>query len=173
LKIISGVTITPDYIDFDTEGLVVSTSDVSEPPTKEPADVIDYSIKDSDFLFAPTISDISASSLSVISVKPDNDQAWYLDPGYNEGRIEIKFNQAIAANFVSSDYFKVQRKAISSPTARWQDLSTIVGSNSANNLVVIYLPSDDATPLYGEPDKVYWAEGYKYRLRISGSIGAA
>jgi hypothetical protein len=35
------------------------------------------------------------------------------------------------------------------------------------------MPSNDTVPVYGEPDKIYWEKGYKYRLRISGSIGSA
>lgn len=154
-----------------------------EDTTVNPADQIpeapevvieDSSIRDIgavDLLTAVTVSD--ATELQVMSIDPDSESAYFLDPSYNEGRIEIVFNTILAANFVSTDYFKVQRKPVGRGMSRWEDVSVIVTSDSTSGIVIIYLPSTDATPVYGEPDMTYWEAGYKYRLRISGSIGSA
>lgn len=120
-----------------------------------------------------TLVSPNATELQIMSIDPDSDTAYFLDSSYNEGRIEIVFNTILAANFVSTDYFKVQRKPVGRGMSRWEDLSVIVTSDSTSGIVIIYLPSTDATPVYGEPDVTYWEAGYKYRLRISGSIGSA
>lgn len=176
LKKISGAVIADDTILFDTDGVSIEipTSIITEPPTHDPVDTENYSIKEvADIIFASSLTESTSGALSITSITPDLDHSWSMDASYNEGRIEIWFNQTIAANYISSTFFRVQRKAITSTMSKWEDLTTIVGSNSENKLVVIYLPSDDATPVYGEADKNYWLSGYKYRLKIMGTIGAA
>jgi hypothetical protein len=169
LKRTDGSTLTTEVITFSTEDLTADV-ELNQVPTREPADVEDYSIKDVSTLFPNTIISTS-DNFYVVSIKPDFETAYYLDPSYNEGRIEIIFNTIPAANFVSNEFFKVQRKLITSGIQRWENVDILVTSSPENNLVVIYMPSDDATPLFGEPDSVYWVEGYKYRLRIAGNIG--
>lgn len=143
-------------------------------PVSDPVVIEDNSIRDITAVDLTTSLVLSADTdLRISSVVPAPDQAYYVSSSYNEGRIEITFNTIIAANFVSSDYFRVQRKTVGRGMARWEDVATIVTSDSTSGVVIIYLPSNDATPVYGEPDLTYWEAGYKYRLRISGSIGSA
>jgi hypothetical protein len=169
LKNSIGSTLTTEVITFTTGTLNQPVVSVT-PPTRVPTDVEDYSLKDTAGLFPDSIISTS-DTFYVESIKPDFETAFYLDPSYNEGKIEIIFNAIPAANFVSDEFFKVQRKLITKGIQRWENVSILVTSSPENNLVVIYMPSDDATPLYGEPNKVYWVTGYKYRLRISGNIG--
>jgi hypothetical protein len=152
-----------------------TTIDVTEQvPVSVPVIIEDVSIRDITAVDLTTAIVVSADKdLRVTSVAPTLDQAYYVSSSYNEGRIEVIFNAVIAANFVSSDYFKVQRKTVGRGMARWEDVTTIVTSDSTNGIVIIYMPSNDATPVYGEPDLTYWEVGYKYRLRISGTIGSA
>lgn len=143
-------------------------------PVSDPVVIEDNSIRDITAVDLTTSLVLSADAdLRITSVVPEPDNAYYLSSSYNEGRIEITFNTIIAANFVSSDYFRVQRKTVGRGMARWEDVTTIVTSDSTSGIVIIYMPSNDATPVYGEPDLTYWEAGYKYRLRVSGSIGSA
>jgi hypothetical protein len=167
---LTGHTLPADTVTFNTDGVVIAPS--NDPPTRAPTEVEDYSIIDTTSVFLPsTVPAVSSSSVAVVSVEPDMTTAAYLDPSYNEGRIEIFFSASIAANFVSTDYFKVQRKKIQTGITRWEDVDVLVTSSSADKLVVIYLPSDDTIPLYGEPDLIYWKSGYKYRLKILADVG--
>ncbi len=173
LKTPSGSTLPPGTITFTTDNQPVNDDDIDEPPTREPVDIEDYSIKVtvavpfSDSIVVPGTN----SNFRVVSVKPASEEAYFLDPEFNEGRIEIIFNQIPAANYISTEFFKVSRKKITSGMGRWEDLNAIVTSSPADKLVIIYLPSIDTVPVYGEPDHTYWEAGYRYRLKILGSIG--
>jgi hypothetical protein len=176
LKNVIGSTIDDEIILFSTETITTDPiEDLDEPPTRLPIDVEDYSIKE--VSFATTLTASSSSTFTVESVTPNLENSFYLDPSFNEGKIEVYFNQSPAANFVSSEYFKVQRKLITRGINTWSNVTALVTSNPDDKLIVIYLPSIpattdvDQTVYYGEPDLVYWEEGYKYRLRISESIG--
>jgi len=176
LNTINGAVIDSQNIDFST-GTIAADS-VESPLTREPVDVEDYSIKNISTILNVTAA-TAASVFNIESVTPDSSFSYYLDPSHNEGKIEITFSLVPAANFVSNDYFKVQRKAIGRGISRWEDISALVTSSANDSLVVIYLPSIpaaddvDQTSYYAEPDLTYWEEGYKYRLRISGDIGPA
>lgn len=174
LQTLSGTILPNEIIAFSTDGVELppTSTQIEEPPTREPVEVEDYSIKTvTEVLF----TDISASTVDIFkieSIKPDNFNAAYLTADYNEGRIEIIFNAIPAANYISSEFFKVQRKLIGKGISRWEDVNVIVGSDPATKMVVIYMPSDDAITQYAEPYKNYWLPGYKYRLRISENIGS-
>lgn len=164
-----GVALPTEVITFSTTQLTSNAATVT-PPTRVPTDVEDYSIKDTVGLFPDSIISTS-DNFYIQSIRPDFETAFYLDPSYNEGKIEIIFNSIPAANFVSDEFFKVQRKLITKGVQRWENVSILVTSSPENDLVVIYMPSNDATPVYGMPSKTYWVAGYKYRLRIAGNIG--
>lgn len=152
----------------------VSVDLLDQVPIPDPVIIEDISIRDTTALsltYPITTSD--EDQLIVKNVVPDLITSAYLEESFNEGRIEVFFNTIIAANYVSSDYFKVQRKTVGRGMARWEELDTIVTSDSNSGIVIIYLPSIEETPVYGEPDRIYWEKGYKYRLRISGAIGSA
>jgi hypothetical protein len=170
LKNIIGQLVGDDIITFETAGLIGLSSAVI--PTREilSTDVEDYSIKDTNS-FLSLIPDNDVSFLQVENVSPESDIAFYLAPEAKEGRIDIKFNQSPAANFISSDYFKVQRKLVTKSLVRWTDVDALITADTENGYVFIYLPSIEDTPVYGEPNKIYWETGYKYRVRILAGIG--
>lgn len=170
LKDVSGSVLPSDFFTWLTE--TVTVDDV-EPPSRDIVDVEDYSIKSiSDFLILPDVDANSITSLSVIDRYPDSDISYNLSPSFVEGRIQLTFNVELAANYISGSYFKVQRRWLDSPSSPvWENLTIYVTADKKD--VYIYLPSDDATPVYGEPGHNYWLEGYKYRVRVSAGIGAA
>lgn len=169
LKTVTSSLIDSDIITFTT-GTLTDTA-IVVPPDKTPAvvDVQDYSIKDISPFSIYYVED--AATFQVLSIVPDTTNSYYLPESFNEGRIEITFSSIPAANFISGEYFKVQRKLIGKGLNPWETISAIVTSSPETKLVVIYLPSNDATPVFAEPDKIYWETGYKYRLRISPLIG--
>lgn len=171
LKSIIGDIIPDDVLTFETQTL--SGVPVYTPPTKDVTvgDIEDFSIKNISSIIAPTLSANDATSLTIESVEPSSDISYYLAESAREGRIDIKFNQSPAANFISTDYFKVQRKLVTRTLVRWEDVNVLVTADTENDYVYIYMPSTDATPVYGEPDKVYWESGYKYRVRVMPGIG--
>lgn len=171
LLAVNGYSIASEIIAFSTG--VISTevaTDLDQPPTKIPTIIEDYSVKSIE-TFISTVDLDDATVLSIESLTPDIDSRYYLAPTTAEGRIDIHFNQTPAANFISSDYFKIQRKSVSRQMSRWETVSALVTADTINDIVYIYLPSTDATPVYGEPNKDYWEIGFKYKLTIVAGIG--
>lgn len=177
LKNAAGFPLDSEDIFFDTSDLVVPVTDITEPTrVPYPTDVEDYTLKDVTAFFPSLPESIPVTSLGsfrIDSIVPTSFDAAYLEPGHREGRIEIYFSQIPAANFISSAYFKVQRKKLIGGISRWENVNAIVTSSPENDLVIIYLPSNDEVPIYGEPDYVYYEKGFKYRLRILPEIGPA
>lgn len=164
-----GSVLPTDTYEFETHELPIVVEE-NLPPTREPVDVEDYTIKDTDFdLVVSAVEDVS--DFHVVVSNPSLDTSYYLTSSAAEGRIDLQFNQSPAANYVTSDYFKVQRKLVSRSLSRWEPVSALVTADTVNNYIYIYLPSNDTTPVYGEPDKVYWEPGYKYRLKVLSGIG--
>lgn len=172
---IEGATPAQVTIEFETGIIEYGLQDELEPPSRHPIDVEDYSIKVvSDFIYSSLSSDVD--KLKIEKIVPGSDKAYYLDPTENEGKIEIWFNQAPAANYINSSYFKVQRKLVSRNISRWEDINARITANTAKGAVFIYLPSLDATPVFAyEVDKAekheYFQPEYKYRVIISKDIG--
>lgn len=171
LKTITSQSIDNDAITFSTGSL--DDLPLTTPPNKIPqlVDVQDYSIKNTSLLTAFTIQDNISSSLQITSVNPDSSISYYLKEDEAEGKIEIYFNEIPAANFISSDYFKVFRKEIKRGIARWEIVNCLVTSDPEYKIVVIFLPSLDAVPVYGLEGYNYWETGFKYKLHINGDIG--
>lgn len=169
LRDINNMILPAEWLTWTTEA-TVGIDDVT-PPSRDPVDVEDYSIKSiNDFLIIPTSSD-TVSSIAVTDVYPTDSLSYNVASTFVEGRIQLTFNADIAANYISSTYFKVQRRWIDSPTTPvWEDLPIYVTSDGSD--VYIYLPSDDATPVYGQVGYNYWLDGYKYRLRVLAGLGA-
>ena len=106
----------------------------------------------------------------IVSTVPSNGD-FYLDNSYNNGRIIIEFSDRPASNFLSSNYFKVQRKKIQRIPSRWESVSAKISMHSWKAEVYIDVPSDDATPVFYPEDSNYYETGYKYRLILSKDIG--
>lgn len=103
-------------------------------------------------------------------VQPTNG-AFYIDNGENDGRMIISFNQRPASNYLSSKYFKVQRKKMQRAPSRWENVTTQISMHSWKPDVYIDFPSDDSTPVYYIDDKTYFQTGYKYRVIVSSEVG--
>jgi len=174
LRAIGGTFVDTQNIDFNTG--IITVENIEVPPTREPVEVEDYSIKSITTILNIPVS-AGSDEFSIISITPDSSYSYYLDPSHNEGKIEVIFSMPPAANFVSDDYFKIQRKALGRGISRWENIEALITSSSNDELAVIYLPSvpasdsADQTSYYGRPDLIYWEKGYKYRIRISGDIG--
>lgn len=172
---LDGSTPALELITFATDATLPVNEGISEPPERDPVDVEDYSIKSiSDFILPLTVT-ADADHLTIIKVVPESDIAHYLQATENEGKIEIWFNQAPAANFISTEYFKVQRKLVTKAMSRWESIAAKVTADSSKAIVYIYLPSLDATPVYGyQVDKddlaEYFETGYKYRVIVSQDV---
>lgn len=97
---------------------------------------------------------------------------FYLENDYNLGRVKISFNERVASNFLSSKYFKAQRKKIQRAPSRWENLDAVVQMHSWRPDVYVDFPSlNDATPSYYTENKDYFESGYKYRIIVSKNIG--
>lgn len=169
-----------DVYTFDT-ALPIVPSDI-ERPSRDPVDVEDYSIK------TPPVIETSSGpggtptlpgdedTLSIVSITPTPAEAYYLEGSDYEGRIVVEFNQKPAANFINSSDFRLQRRLVTSGIAKWDNVDTVVATDSENPRVNIYLPSDDATPVYSfmvsdDDNYVFWEPGYEYRLIVSKNVG--
>lgn len=104
------------------------------------------------------------------SIDPINGD-FYLDNGYGNGRVIITFNERPASNFLSTKYFKAQRKKIQKSPSRWENVNAQVLMHSWKPEVYIDFPSNDATPVYNENEKIYFETGYKYRVIVSKDVG--
>ena len=106
----------------------------------------------------------------IVSIDPANGD-FYLDNNYSNGRVTIQFNARPASNFLSSKYFKAQRKKIQRTPSRWENMNVEVSMHSWKPEVYVDFPSTDATPVYNESDSEYYESGYKYRIIVSKDIG--
>jgi len=103
-------------------------------------------------------------------VDPDNGD-FYIENSHNNGRVTIAFNARPATNFLTPQYFKIQRKKIQRTPSRWEYVSAKIQMHSWKPEVYVDFPSNDATPVYYTEDKTYFETGYKYRIIVSKDIG--
>jgi len=106
----------------------------------------------------------------ISSIDPDNGE-FYLDNSYNNGRVTVTFSARPASNFLSINYFKVQRKKIQRIPSRWESVYVNISMHAWKPEVYLDFPSDDATPVFHPEDGNYFETGYKYRIIISKDIG--
>jgi hypothetical protein len=105
------------------------------------------------------------------SVEPKNG-SFYLPNDNNNGRVTITFNARPASNFLSTKYFKAQRKKIQKSPSRWENVETVTQMHSWKPEIYIDFPSlIDATPSYYTENKDYFEKGYKYRITVSKDVG--
>jgi hypothetical protein len=96
---------------------------------------------------------------------------FYISNSENRGRLVIKFNQRPAANFLSSKFFRAQRKKIQRTPSRWENVSARISMHSWRPEVYVDFPSLDLEEVYYEYDRDYYETGYKYRVIVSSQIG--
>ena len=97
--------------------------------------------------------------------------SFYLLNDENNGRVSITFSDRPASNFLTSKYFRAQRKKIQKTPSRWENVDAQISLHSWKPDVYIDFPSTDATPVYYEDDKEYFETGYKYRVIVSAEVG--
>lgn len=161
----AGQTIATDTQDFMYESVVNPTPPVAPPPVE----VIDHSIKSRAFIASETIV-ASNPDFYIVDTVPDNFELYVADDE-NKGRVTIKFSSAPDPSFLSKKYFKAQRKKVQRGPSRWEDIAVRVSLDSTKPWVYVDFPSQDATPVYVKSNKIYFVEGYKYRVRISKEVG--
>lgn len=105
------------------------------------------------------------------SVIPSNGE-YFVDDSEINGRATIAFNTRPASNFISSHYFKAQRKKIQKTPSRWESVGANISMHSWKSEVYVDFPSNDATPVFNTEDKTYFESGYKYRIIVSSEVGA-
>jgi hypothetical protein len=106
----------------------------------------------------------------VEEVSPSNGD-FYIENDFNDGRVSVTFNARPASNFLTSKYFKAQRKKIQKTPTRWETLDAEVSIHSWKPDVYIDFPSNDDVPVYYTEGKTYFEKGYKYRIIISSEVG--
>jgi hypothetical protein len=112
---------------------------------------------------------------------------FYLPTNYNGGRVTILFNQRPAANFLNTDYFKCQRKKIQKGPGRWENVPATISMHLWRPEVYVDFESlASATPSSYYEDNIifiesqdvssstseYFQYAYKYRIIVSGEVGA-
>lgn len=189
LKTFLGVAIDP--FSFIFEWIAdFATPNANLQPDRTPVEVEDYSIKTPGWSIIDSSTIIESAtpteSLVILDLLPPTALHHYLAVDENRGRIDILFNKAIASNFVTPLYFKLESKEIKKGVSTWSALNTLVLSNLNNTIISIYLPgvavSEPATPIIDpiysylmsdeELADYYWFETQKkYRLIISSAVG--
>lgn len=173
-----------EYVEFTT-GTILPDDDFIDPdfvpPTAAPIFIEDNSIIEvgSD-AFGNNASDgdvvVSTpganANFYVVKTFDITDDSFNLLEDENNGRITVQFSEMPLLNFLTSEYFRVQRKMIKKAPSRWEKVSVQLSLHSSQPYVFIDFPSDDATPVYRTPGAVYFATGYKYRVIISSDVAS-
>ena len=164
----SGVIVGSEKVKFTYKTSSTPSTQLFQTPELVPILIEDKSIKKD--------VDISYQILAknpkfyIESIDPVNGD-FYLDNSYGNGRVIVTFNERPASNFLSNKYFKTQRKKIQKSPSRWESVQARVLMHSWKPEVYIDFPSNDATPLYNEEEKIYYETGYKYRISVSKDVG--
>jgi hypothetical protein len=164
----SGVIVGSEKVKFTYKTSSTPSTQLFQAPELVPILIEDKSIKKD--------VDISYQILAknpkfyIDSIDPVNGD-FYLDNSYGNGRVIVTFNERPASNFLSNKYFKAQRKKIQKSPSRWESVETRVLMHSWKPEVYIDFPSNDATPVYNEEEKIYYETGYKYRIIVSKDVG--
>lgn len=146
-----------------------TTPAINGPIPAEPIYVEDHSIRRDAFTSVQTITEANPN-FYISATDPDLETP-ILDSGYNNGRIVIKFSSSPSANYLTSQYFKVQNKILQRGLSRWNLVDGIIISmDSQNPWVYLDIPSQDATPVYNTLGSIYFLDGYKYRIKISKDV---
>lgn len=163
--------------------IVDDVSEGGESPDPDPGDdddiipgpqVEDHSIIPDAFSTIDTIPiGVGGTGTGFHLVKADPDpNDLFVDSEYNNGRIALTFSQRPATQFLTNEYFKVQRKQIGEYN-RWQRLPIKIGLDSSRPKVYLYIPSTDATPVYNTQGHEYFESGTKYQVKISREVAAS
>lgn len=164
----AGSTLPSETNSFTTTD--TSSSTIVTVPDAVPVEIEDHSIRSEAFIATEALY-VSNPGFYILSTDPEFQEL--LIPGdYNDGRITITFSSRPGSNYINSTYFKVQKKLVGRAPSRWETCTgVLISLDSDEPNVYIDFPSTDATPVYVTPDKDYFAAGYKYRIKVSKSVG--
>lgn len=155
-----------------------ATPIVALPPAPPPVYVEDKSIRGDVFASSEAIYEPNPN-FYIVSTDPDQDEP-IVEPNYANGRVTFKFSAYPNSTFLTSTFFKVQRKKLGREFNRWETVPVNRSLDASYPYVYIDFPSADATPVYYSADatpaydpvgKTYFESGYKYRIRISRNVG--
>jgi hypothetical protein len=161
-------TLDDETFTFSTGDSVVPEDD-ELPPEPIVVTIEDHSIRSDAFISTDSIIE-SNPEFYIIGTDPLNGD-FNIGEDYADGRITIKFSSAPSDDFLSSTYFKAQRKKLQRAPSRWETVSTQITKDVTKPWIYIDFPSTDATPVYYTDGKEYFEENYKYRIIISKDIG--
>lgn len=105
----------------------------------------------------------------IVKTDPPEDSL-FVEEDFEQGRITIEFSQRPSPAYVSDEYIRVQKKRLGIVGRRWEKVAAQISLDPESPEVYIYLPSNDATPVFDTADKIYFEDGYKYRVRLSREI---
>lgn len=148
---------------FVTPAIAPAFSD--EPPEPDPVVVEDHSIISDIY----TNLDLIAAGNAEFFVKKIDPDEPFIEATQNDGRVTITFSDPPLSSYVNSTFFKAQRKEISRSLTKWTAVTAQISQSGSN--VYIDFPSIEATPVYHTAGKNYFAEGFKYRVRVSNNVG--
>lgn len=167
----AGVIQDNDIDQFTTGDLPL----LPQEPDAPAIEIVDHSIKTDSLgvtVIGGQVVPVSvAQSFRIVSTDPEED-AIYLPEDFNKGRVSINFSQVPSAPYITPAYFKAQKKALSRKYARWETVDALVTTDGGTTVYVDF-PSDDAEPVYNEPDASYFATNHKYRVRVSKAVGSS
>lgn len=165
----AGIALPPATYTFSTGVTVGETlPEVTESP---PVVIEDHSVRSEAFLVSEVIY-ASNPDFYIIETDPEQNE-FMIDSDRNSGRVTIKFSARPGAQYLTSNYFKAQSKVIQRAPNRWKDIDVQISLDASRPWVYIDFPSTDATPVFGDPDKDYFSDGAKYRIRVSKDVAAA
>lgn len=153
---------TPDII-------IVDDDEPSAPytPPEPSVPVEDHSVKNV-FTDGDIISGMNPD-FYVVSTDPA-DGSVFVEDDFERGRITVTFSQRPNPIYLNSAYIKVQRKKLGGVN-RWETVPIRISMDSYYPSIYIYIHSQDATPVYNNAGSIYFADGYKYRVKISKEVG--
>lgn len=157
--------IASEFFDFTT-GVVIASSVL--PPEQETVLIRDRSIRSHAFLAGNTILNPNPD-FYIVSSSPE-DQEVLVPSDTNAGRITIVFSVQPSMRFINSQYFKAQRKLVQRAPSRWETIDAQISLDANQPWVYVDFPSDDAVSVYNVSGHTYFANGYKYRVKISKNV---
>jgi hypothetical protein len=134
--------------------------------------LVDKSIKATVFTLGNSSITTGNPDFHIVKTDPEADEI-FVPTDHNNGTIIVEFSQRPAIWFLDDKYFRVQKKSLGNGVGRWETLDIKIAIAVNEPIVYLYLPSDDATPAYNTPGRVYFESGYQYRVRMNAEIGVS
>lgn len=157
--------LTADFV-YDFEVLPPEEDDPYERPRVY---IEDHSIKN-DITFSGESIYAANPDFHIVNTEPANGDIFIDDD--ERGRITVTFSRRPAIEYINQHFIKVQRKLLGPGLNRWEQIEAKFALDSTKPKLYIYIPSNEATPVYNIEGSEYFISGYKYRVRLSADIAA-